>query len=209
MIKRIFTLLLCLLLTGGIAACTAPGEPADPTDTNGTDAVGTNSADADSSGTDSEGKKTETETSVPWDGTLFDPEAEHQFLAADIKNHSIVIFDLNRCNGDLTKLTGRTCVVWEWDADKDKTCKIKPGAGIDAAKLRYSPYYKKDVIIACSSSGWAGVIDYEAKSVLWECMIGGGPHSIEMMPDSGDIVVAGSADEGLLAYVPLSPSASA
>ena len=58
-------------------------------------------------------------------------------------------------------------------------------------------------MIACSSSGWAGVIDYEAKSLLWEYRIGSGPHSIEMLPN-GDVVVGCSSDPGALVYVPLS-----
>ncbi len=196
MLKRFLALLLCLILAGGIAACAAPAESEN------TDGVSTEGTDSGASATS--GK----EKDDPWEGTAFDPTAEHKFLATDIKNHSIVIFDLNRCKGDLTKLTERTCVIWEWDADKDKNCKIKPGSGVDAAKLRYSPYYKKDVIVACSSSGWAGVIDYKKKTVLWEYKIGNGPHSVEMMPN-GDVVVAGSGGDGILAYVPLSAGVTA
>lgn len=122
----------------------------------------------------------------------------------DITNHSIVVYDLNKCNGDYQLLKDdKVAIIWEWDADDDPKCKMKPNAGIDAAKYRYSEYYKKDVIIACSSNGWAGVIDYEAKSLLWEYNIGKGPHSIEMLPN-GDVVVACSSDPGALVYVPLS-----
>lgn len=132
---------------------------------------------------------------------------DHLFLATDIRNHSIVVFDLNACDGDFELLKQDSiAVVWEWKSDEDPTCTIKPGDGIDAAKLRYSPYYKKDVIIACSSTGGAYVIDYEEKKVLWEYNIGTGPHSIEMLPNSGDVIVACSGGEniGKLAYVPLS-----
>ena len=96
-------------------------------------------------------------------------------------------------------------MVWEWDADDDPKCKIKPGSGIDAAKIRYSSYYERDVMIGCSSNGWAGVIDYEEKSLLWEAQVGdgNGPHSIEMLPN-GDVVVACSGSPGALVYVPLS-----
>lgn len=127
-----------------------------------------------------------------------DTSKEHKFLATDIKNHSIVVFDLNKCNGDLANLTnGNTCVVWEWDADTDANCKLKSkvGKGIDAAKLRYSNYYKKDVVIACSSTGWAGIIDYNAKKVLWETASGvGGAHSVELLPN-GDLVVITSTSK--------------
>ncbi len=185
--KKILSLLFCLILGCSLVACgQTTASPA-----------GTDSEEVTSAGSDSNGNE---EKPTGWNGCNFDPETEHKFLATDIKNHSIVIFDLNRCRGNLDNLVNRTCVVWEWDADKDLNCKLKPGAGLDAAKLRYSPYYGKDVIVACSSSGWAGVIDYEKKTVLWEYQIGGGPHSIELMPDSGDIVVAGSSGEGVLAF---------
>ena len=41
-------------------------------------------------------------------------------------------------------------------------------------KLLLTEYYKKDVVIVCSSNGWAGVIDYEEKKVLWQWSFGGG-----------------------------------
>ena len=135
-----------------------------------------------------------------------DPSVERKFLATDITNHSIVVYDLNRCGGDFEKLKDDdTSIIWEWDADEDGNCKLakRVGAGIDSAKYRYSGCYKRDVIIACSSSGWAGVIDYKTETVIWEYNIGKGPHSIEMLPN-GDVVVACSSDPGALVYVPLS-----
>ncbi len=195
--KRLLALILCLLLTFGLVAC---GETEVPTDS----AAGADSsADANASqgGNDSSDKNDEQGEFQIWDDDM-----EHKFLATDITNHSVVVFDLNACEGDFELLKNdsmRGIVVWEWDSDDDPNCKIKPGAGLDSAKFRYSPYYKKDVIIACSSSGWAGVIDYEEKSLLWEYQVGEGPHSIEMLPN-GDVVVACSSDPGKLAYVPLS-----
>ncbi|MBP3300984.1 MAG: hypothetical protein J6M34_05735 [Clostridia bacterium] len=144
-----------------------------------------------------------------------DTSVEHKFFATDITNHSILIFDLNKCGGDLANLTSdKSCIVWEWDADNDSNCKLKNkvGKGIDAAKLRYSNYYKKDVVIACSSTGWAGIIDYNARKVLWETATGvGGAHSIELLPN-GDLVVITSTSkvvggkevpDGKLLYFPV------
>lgn len=188
--KKLLALLLCTVLLFSFAAC-GPDVSTDSA------AAGTDTSSADTS---SDGKTERVPVS-------FDETMDHMFLATDIKNHSIVVFDLNACDGDYELLKQDSiAVVWEWDADEDKNCKLNVGAGIDAAKYRYSPYYEEDVIIACSSSGWAGVISYERKTVLWEYMIGDGPHSIELMPNSGDIVVACSsgADSGKLAYVPLS-----
>ena len=215
--KKLLTLLLCLsLLTGAVACGTAEGQPSDEGSDPSTETVqsesssevGTSDSSVTDAKTDTTSSQTDTDESVqvPWEGYVFDTETEHKFLAMDIKGHSIVVFDLNLTDGNLDLLTGRTCLVWAWDADTDPNCKINPGSGIDAAKYRYSPYYGKDVIIASSSNGWAGVIDYETHSLLWEYSVGDGPHSIEMMPN-GDVVVAGSGNgktEGKLAYIPLS-----
>jgi len=211
--KRILSLLLCMVMAFALVAC---GEdPAVSTDTN----TGTGNASSETgsiSDTNSDKNTTDSDSVSASDGEdeeqenkpmLYDPEMEHKFIVTDITNHSIVVYDLNACNGDFEKLKDDdVAIVWEWDSDDDPNCKIKPGAGIDSAKIRYSAYYKKDVMIACSSSGWAGVIDYEEKSLLWEYNVGNGPHSIEMLPN-GDVVVACSSDPGALAYVPLSAGA--
>ena len=228
--KRIVALLLCLVLAFALVAC-GEGEPAElGTDTVSDEAEGlfTDSDSEPSSDTETasdpvsetktdSGTDTKTDTSTNSgssggtqnsDAVLYDPTIEHKFIATDITNHSIVVFDLNLCEGDFQLLKeDDVAVIWEWDADEDPNCTGNVGAGIDSAKYRYSEYYKRDVIIACSSSGWAGVIDYEAKSLLWEYQVGNGPHSIEMLPN-GDVVVACSSDPGALAYVPLSAGAT-
>ncbi len=181
--KKILSLFFCVLLLLSLTAC-GPSAPATHSSGNkNTDTSGAESA-----------------------ALLYNPDLEHKFLATDIYNHSIVVFDLNRADGDFDKLLTDECVVWEWDADEDSTCKLKPGEGIDSAKYRYSAYYKKDVIIATSSTpANAYVIDYETKTVLYETTVGNGPHCVEMMPN-GDLVVACSVDEakGYLVYIPLS-----
>ena len=220
--KRILAVLLCLVLAFALVACgdTENTDLFTETQTDETEGLFTDSAEESnppvSSETDSDSdteEKTDTDSDSSNTGTtsnavLFDPDMEHKFIATDITNHSVVVFDLNLCDGDFQLLKeDDVAVIWEWDADEDPNCKIKPGAGIDSAKYRYSNYYKKDVIIACSSNGWAGVIDYEAKSLLWEYQVGNGPHSIEMLPN-GDVVVACSSDPGALAYIPLSAGAT-
>ena len=198
MLKKILSLLLCSVMLLSLAAC---GPTEDPS--------GTNTAGSDApSGTEG-GNDASSDDKKEGDLVVYDPDIDHLFLATDICNHSIVLYDLDRCEDVYENLLTDKCVVWEWDADEDPNCKGNVGAGIDAAKYRYSPYYEKDVIIACSSSGWAGVIDYEEKTVLWEYAIGSGPHSIEMMPN-GDVVVAcsGGEFEGKLSYVPLSAGAT-
>ncbi|MBO5249033.1 MAG: hypothetical protein J6B54_07115 [Clostridia bacterium] len=97
----------------------------------------------------------------------------------------------------------KTAMVWEWSSTYDPNCKSGPGAGISSAKLRYSPYYKRDVIIACSSNGWWGVIDYQARKLLCEGKLISGPHSVEMLPN-GDLVVGVSNNPMGVYYIPLS-----
>lgn len=200
--KRIFVCFLIAVLMLGMVACTETGN----TDTSTNDvSASTNDSDTASTNTNTD-TDTESQTTSSEEEKFkgYDENLEHKFIVTDITNHSIVVYDLNKCNGDYQLLKDdKVAIIWEWDADDDPKCKMKPNAGIDSAKYRYSEYYKKDVIIACSSNGWAGVIDYEAKSLLWEYNIGKGPHSIEMLPN-GDVVVACSSDPGALVYVPLS-----
>lgn len=137
---------------------------------------------------------------------VYDKSIDHQILVCDIKNQTIVQMDLNRCEGDFNNLTSRDCVVWEWCTLTDPNCHFDLGIGLDDAKIRYSSYWKRDVVIACSSSGWAAVIDYEAKSLLWEAAFDNCPHSVELMPN-GDMVLAGSCNSrvnGELVYLPFS-----
>ena len=128
-----------------------------------------------------------------------------KFLATDITQHRIVVYDLDACKGDYSKLTDDwVSVVWEWDAEDDPNrTAYNPGYGLDSAKLRYSPYYKKYVVVACSSNGWVGVIDYEYSTVLWNTRLVSGPHSVEMLPN-GDLVVAISSSGNNISYIPLS-----
>ena len=195
--KKMLCLLLCLVLLGSVVAC-GDGDSVSSSDpvTGGTDT----SSDTDSVSDSSDVMGDNPETALVYDETI-----DHLFLATDITNHSVVVFDLNLCDGDFTKLTDDSTIVWEWDPEEDPNCKLRNNirAGIDAAKYRYSEYYKRDVVVACSSAGWAGVIDFSAKTVLWEANIERGPHEIEMLPN-GDVVIACSSDPGALVYVPLS-----
>ena len=195
--KRYLALILVVVTVFSLVACGGDGTSDGTVDTEN----GASTASL------SDTKKDPAEKDNGNASAVFDPEAEHLFLATDIRNGGIVIFDLDACNGNYELLKDDSvAVVWEWRASEDPNCVGNPGEGIDAAKLRYSSYYKKDVIIACSSAGWCGVIDYEARTVLWEYTVsGGGPHSVEMLPN-GDLVigVSGDAKKGSVRYVPLS-----
>lgn len=196
--KRILTLLLCLVLTLGLFAC---GKDAV------TDSGSGNSDTADVSdtegNTDTSSEKTEDDQPKY---VLFDPEAEHKFIGTDIINFSLVVYDLNLCDGDFQALADDdSCIIWEWKSREDPNCKLasKIIRSISGVKFRYSAYWKRDVVVACANFGWVGVIDYDACKLLWECQLPTGPHSVEMLPN-GDVVVGSADGEGALIYFPLS-----
>lgn len=143
------------------------------------------------------------------DELIYDASQPHLIAACDTKLRGIVVFDLDRCEGDFNRLTDPASVVWEWYPEKiNDTILASTDGRIADAKLRYSSYLKKDVVIAVSSSGWAGVIDYRSQRMLWEAEIGSSPHSAEMLPN-GDLVIACSGGDdwsrnGRLVYVPFS-----
>ncbi len=197
MMKRIFTLFLIAVLTVSLAACGGSGA----TDTSGTEGGNPSSGVTDTAGGDTGSTDTDEVKSV-----VYDPEMEHKIIVADDGNHRVVVYDLNAGGEDFQDLTDESkSVVWEWDMDEDPNTEYKShGAGLSSAKHRYSPYYKKDVVIACSSTGWCGIIDYEERCVLWEYNAYRGPHSVEMLPN-GDLVVAVSTeDASRLIYFPVS-----
>lgn len=68
--------------------------------------------------------------------------------------------------------------------------------GIDDAKLRYSSFYGKEVVILTSSSGYVAIVDYKECKTLWSTSLGNQvlPHAIEMLPN-GDIVIACSGND--------------
>ena len=196
--KRIFVLFLCSVLAFSLVAC--GGETSD---SDGSSQLPASSASSDvvSSDTDTSDKNTVSEVKG------YDETLDHKVILADRAASKILVVDLDVCGTDFENLASeKSAIVWEWDATADPNLKSNnPGRGLDSAKYRYSPYYKKDVVIACSSDGWAGVIDYEARTVLWESddLILANAHSIEMLPN-GDVVVSVSKDPGALVYYPLS-----
>ena len=194
--KRILALLLLIVLAFSLVACGETGEPT----VGGSDVssqVGTDSGITDTSSDDSQEEELQG----------YDKSIEHKFIACDIRNHGIVVFDLDAVGGDPMKLNEDSAVIWEWDAEEDPNCigVSKIQTSISGVRFRYSDYYKKDVIVACATYGWVGIIDYETRHVLWEstASILSGVHSVEMLPN-GDVVAGVSADPGALVYFAVS-----
>ena len=134
----------------------------------------------------------------------YEATLEHRFITTDIINFSLVVYDLNQWDRASETLDD-SAIIWEWRSREDPNCFYanKIIRSISGVKFRYSEYYGKDVVVACANFGWVGVIDYEACSLLWECELPTGPHSVEMLPN-GDVVVGSADGEGALYYFPLS-----
>ena len=198
--KRILALFLLVVLAFSLVACGG-----DPVDTN----TGSDSSLPASSNNSDVSSNTDNSDSGDEVNKGYDETMEHKIIISDREAHKILVMDLNACNGDFEALPDSdSAIVWEYDLANDPNRKTRDaGAGLDSAKYRYSPYYGKDVVIACSSDGWAGVVDYEAKTLLWEsdAPVLHNAHSIEMLPN-GDVVgaVAKDTDDAGLVYFPLS-----
>ena len=203
--KRFFALLLCLVLTVGLVACGGTEQTPSNTEPSSVDSessVGTDSAtQTDSEGSDS--SSTDEKPAVQ----LYDPNMEHKVIMDD-SGTRILIADLNLCGEDPEDIVIEDCIIWEWDSADAKGAQVQgKDLRIDESNLRYSSYWKKDVVIFSGSGGWVGIIDYETKEVLFEHKPGYGPHSVELLPN-GDLVVAcsgnSSTSDGRVLHYPLS-----
>ncbi|MBO5249034.1 MAG: hypothetical protein J6B54_07120 [Clostridia bacterium] len=211
--KAILSTLLCVALALSFVACgpaenpqtdsggTSSGSSVSSSDTNSDTATDGESTDA---STATEGTTTDTRDEVKKDDPYWEEDAiGRKIIACDIINFSVVVYDLDACQGDYQRLINdKSTIVWEWSSVYDRNCVGFPG-GLSSAKLRYSPYYGKDVVIACSSNGWWGVVDYEKCTVICEGWVSSGPHSVEMLPN-GDLVIGVSAKTIGVYYIPLS-----
>ena len=190
--KRLISLLLALLMVFALVAC---GDEA-VTDTSSRDA---SDSDGGSSATSSEnGGETDEYNPVKYlNGLSFDEDLEHRIVTIDVLKGSIVVLDLDRGNGDFTKLSDKSAVVWEASV---------PYACDSGIKFRESELFG-DVFLATGSGGDAIAVSYKTKEVVWNVSGIYNAHSIEMLPN-GDIIVAASGDsdddysDGGLHYFP-------
>ena len=210
---RILALLLCLVLAFSLAAC-GGNEAGTETNTETGSNVSSEEASASSSSadtssdisTDTESGASSSEKEEKPAVQLYDPTMEHKVIMDD-SGTKIIIVDLNLCGDDPNEINIEDCIVWEWDSAKATGAALQgKDIRIDESKLRYSEYWKKDVVIFCGSAGWVGIVDYETKELLFEDKPGYGPHSVELLPN-GDLVVACSgnstAENGRILYYPL------
>lgn len=174
--KKLLALLLCAILAFGLVACTEA-----PAGTN-TDSVG---------GTDT---NTDTESNVTSSEEEWAPLdlVDDWVIACDQKNTRLVIYDL----GSLEKTGDSLDGVEEWSM----SLKGHAGSGnLSGVKYREDTVFG-DVIIAVASGGYAGIIKYPSKEVVWEInSCGNNPHSIEILPN-GNVVCAASTGASVRLY---------
>ncbi len=138
---------------------------------------------------------------------VYDSSVEHKIIM-DVSARGLMVVDLDLTGDHPEEWFVDDGIVWEWTTDDAKGAKME-GVSIttDSARLRYSPYYKSDVVVFCGSGGWVGIVNYKTKELLFEHKPGFGPHSAELLPN-GDLVLAcsGNSDSksGRVLYYPLS-----
>ena len=175
--RRAFSLLFALLMLF-TAGCTPTEDNTDPAPTSGTQ--------TDVQNTDS---VSDTETDEKEEYPL--NKVKDLVIACDQRNTRLVIYDLSDMNeGDPLD------DVEEWSVD----LKGHGGAtNLSGVKYREDTVFG-DVIIAVASGGFAGIIKYPSKEVIWETKsCGSNPHSIEILPN-GNLVCASSNGNTLRIY---------
>ncbi len=230
--KRMLALLFCGAMLFSLAACGGNGESSDTdsvsnstvsqTDTASEEVSASSETETDtavSTLTDTE-SSTDSQTDTSTDtGTVTPPvqqpeepkeEPMKYGLIMDDSSKRILVVNPEKGGSFPSSWTFKSsCVVWSWSTDDAKGAQMEGrNINIDCTKYRYSAYYQKDVIIFCGSGGYAGIIDYKTKDLLFEAKIDvDGPHSVELLPN-GDLVVACSGnsnyDAGCVLYYPLS-----
>ena len=101
---------------------------------------------------------------------------------------------LQPCHWQITRFglgIPETTKGWSGESVKD---------GIDDAKVRWSSYWQKQVVIMTASGNWAGIVDYATGACLYEWAATTNnavtiqPHAIEMLPN-GDVVIATTGED--------------
>ncbi len=107
-------------------------------------------------------------------------------LACDQKREQVVLYDLS-----LTELDGNE--LWYF-APRRGSCN-----SISGVKYRKNDRFG-EVVVLCASGGYAGIVSYPKKEVLWQTDSAGvNPHSVELLPN-GNLAVASSSGGTVRVY---------
>lgn len=105
-------------------------------------------------------------------------------LATCSHKKSVILYDLATYDGENLD----NSEVWSFEMPYD----YFPGGGIAAVKYRENTVFGDVVIVCAGNNGYAAIISYPDKKILWEVFdCGANAHAIEILP-SGNIVAASS-----------------
>ena len=176
--KRILSLLLVFVTALSLCAC-APSAPSETeTETLTEEKIDTQiNTEA---GTDPQTDSTDSASEVK--------DMENLVIACDQAHERVVVYDLEQYDGDLDR-----CEVWSF------TPQFPARRCLSGVKYRENTVFG-DVVIIVASYGYAGIVKYPSKEVVWQtASCGYNPHSVEILP-SGNLVTASSTDGILRLY---------
>ena len=180
--KRILSLLLILILPLSLAACGDGGTPSEgPTDS-AASVSSEPSADKDS-GTTSD---TQAVRVIP---NQRPTEETNLAIACEQAKSRVVVYNMDAYNGK--NLDAAT--VWSFTPNSSGS------SNMSGVKYRSDSVFG-DVVVMCASGGYASIVTYPKKKVIWSVSSSGNnPHSIELLP-GGNVVVASSTGATVRLY---------
>ena len=128
--------------------------------------------------------------------TSNETNVQHVVIFTDMVSGGVRVVDLDILPSDKEITLTKEDTIWSFERSEDNgwDMSVVTRRGIDDAKLRYSNYHRKYVVLMTASGNWAGIAEYPSGKCLWETRIGVSPHSIEMLPN-GDVVIAVSGED--------------
>lgn len=190
--KKLSAFLLSFLLCVGMCACgKESGETSIASDVSEISEISV-------AGSEAESSEDAVSVSVTSEKEVYEVPEEMDFeakvngnyiIACDQMKDRVVVYDMSKYDGiDLDN-----CAVWSY------TPKSSSRVCISGVKYRENTVYG-DVVLICSSEGYAGVVTYPEGEEVWSVSYcGQNPHSIEILP-TGDIVCASSNDKHIRLY---------
>ena len=110
-------------------------------------------------------------------------------IACDQAKNRVVVYDMDAYN----RKNIEDATVWEFIPEANGT------HNVSGVKYRSDTVFG-NVVIMCASGGYAAIVKYPEKEVVWSVANSGyNPHSIEILPN-GDVVVASSQGNTLRLY---------
>ncbi len=181
--KKALSLLILCVIMFSLCSCGTEGVPSPGTQTNPGSVENTDATP------DSSEKK---DPAVTVEKNKMPTEMTNMFLVCEQTRDQVVVYDMESYNGENLEDN----VVWSFrpTGNEGKTANSMSGA-----KFRTGTVFG-DVVLMCASGGYASMVTYPEKKVIWQVAKSGtNPHSIEILPD-GNLVVASSTGATVRLY---------